>query len=124
MGTRTVTGSLTFIPNGYTGASNMSVSNAARAYYGSNHTDQYASVTASSTSQGYVYFTLDTSAVSDLPSNATITSVTAKFRARLNNTSRISSAAGQLYNSTTAMGSATSITTTTSTELTISNTGS
>ena len=124
MGTRTITGSLTFIPNGYTGASNMSVSNATRAYYGSDHTDQYATVTASSTSQGYVYFTLDTSTVSSLPSNATITSITAKFRARLSNTSRISSAAGQLYNNTTAMGSSTSIATTTVTEFTISNTGS
>ena len=123
MGTRTITGSLTFIPNGYTGASNMSVSNATRAYYGSDHTDQYATVTASNTSQGYVYFTLDTSTASSLPSNATITSVTAKFRARLSNTSRISSAAGQLYNNTTAMGSSTSIATTTVTEFTISNTG-
>ena len=123
MGTRTITGSLTFIPNGYTGASNMTVSNATNAYYDSSHTDQYATVTASSTSRGYVYFTLDTSTVSSLPSNATITSVTAKFRARLSSTSRISSAAGQLYNSTSAMGSSTSIATTTVTEFTVSNTG-
>ncbi len=123
MGTRTITGSLTLIPNGYTGASNMTVSSATNAYYDSSHTDNYATINVSSTTQGYVYFTLDTSQLSTLPSNTTITSVTAKFRSRLSNTSRVSSAAGQLYNNTTAMGSSTSIATTTTTEFTISNTG-
>lgn len=107
---------LTFNPTGYTGANNMSLSNPTNGYHGSDWTSNYATITLSSTTSGYVYFTFT---ISDIPSNATITSVTCSVRERANQSNRVSNASIQLYSNTTAKGSAT--TTSLSTNATVYN---
>lgn len=112
---------LTFNPTGYTGATNMSLTNPTQGYHGSDWTSNYATINVSSTSAGYVYFTFT---ISDIPSNATITGVTCSVRERANQNNRVSNASIQLYNNTTAKGSATTTSLTTSpTVYNITNTG-
>ena len=105
---------LVFNPTGNTGANNMSVNNATNAY-ASASSSSYASITCSSTSAGYIYFTFN---VSGIPSGATISSVSCAIRAYIN--SRVSNAAAQLYYNTTARGTSTSITATSATNYSIS----
>ena len=95
----TINESPVFNPTGNTGATNMSISNATRGYNSSSNTSNYATVSVSSTSVGYIYFTFT---VSGIPSNATITSVTCSVRERANQSNRVSNASIQLYNNTTA----------------------
>lgn len=110
---------LTFNPTGNTGATNMTISNASQGYHGSDWTSNYATVSVGSTSAGYIYFTFS---VSNIPSNATITSVTCSVRERANQNNRVSNASIQLYNNTTAKGSPTSTSlTTTATVYNITN---
>lgn len=105
---------LVFNPSGYTDASNMSVSNASNAYAAPS-SSSYASITCSSTSTGYVYFTFS---VSGIPSGATITNVSCAIRAYIN--SRVTGGTAQLYANTTAKGSSVSVTATSATNYTIS----
>lgn len=111
-----ISDTLTFNPTGNTGATNMSISNAANGYHNSDWTSNYATVNVSSTTAGYIYFTFT---VSDIPSNATITGITCSARERASNNNRISNASIQLYSNTTAKGSAT--TTSLSTTTTVYN---
>ena len=112
---------LTFNPTGYTGATNMTLTNPTQGYHGSDWTTNYATINVSSTSAGYVYFTFT---ISDIPSNATITGVTCSVRERANQNNRVSNASIQLYNNTTAKGSATTTSlTATVTVYNIANTG-
>lgn len=107
----TVTKTLTLVPSGYTGLTGMSVSGSypvTNAYTDETSTT-YARYTVSQSTTGSVYFTFDTS---DLPASATITSVTAKARARVSNTTRVSNTKCQLYTGTTAKGSNTTFATT------------
>lgn len=107
----TVTKTLTLVPSGYTGLTGMSVSGSypvTNAYTDETSTT-YARYTISQSTTGSVYFTFDTS---DLPASATITSVTAKARARVSNTTRVSNTKCQLYTGTTAKGSNTTFATT------------
>lgn len=97
--------SVTLIPTGATGASNMSISSSypiSNACHNSTNTSSYArySITASST--GYVYLTFDASGI---PSTASIQSVSAKARLRISSTSRVTNRVCQLYTNTTAKGS-------------------
>ena len=113
-------------PTGYTGATNLSSSSSypySNGYNSTSNTSTYAQIQASSTNtNGYIYYTFT---IPTIPNDATITSVTAAYRARFSNSSGVTGSA-QLYASTTAKGSATSITSgsTTSTVYNISNTGS
>lgn len=110
MGTATKT--LTLVPSGYTGLTNMSISSsypATNAYTDETSTT-YCRFSISTSSTGSVYFTFDTS---DLPADATITSVTAKARARVSSTSRVTNTKCQLYTGTTAKGSNSTFATTT-----------
>ncbi len=114
-----ISDTLTFNPTGYTGETNMTISSASQGYHGSDWTTNYATVSVSSTTAGYIYFTFS---ISDIPSNATITSVTCSVRERANQNNRVSNASIQLYNNTTAKGSATSTSlTTTATVYNITN---
>ena len=110
--------SITLIPSGYTGASNMSVSTSSNAIsnaYSNTSSTTYAQMTPSSTSTtGYLYLTFDASAI---PAGATITSVTAQAKLRINNTSRVTNCSVQLYTNTTAKGSSTSVTSTSSSNI-------
>ena len=104
MGTITVTNSVTLHPTGYTGLTGMTIDSSypiANGYYDSSHTS-YTRFNVNTSTTGYVYFTFDTS---DIPSNATITSITGNFKARVSSTSRITNTVAQLYANTTAKGS-------------------
>jgi hypothetical protein len=102
-------------PTGYTGATSLSSSSSYPYTNGQNptsNTSTYAQIQASSTNTtGYIYYTFT---IPTIPSGATITSVTAAFRARFSNSSGVTGSA-QLYRNTTAVGRATSISGTTST---------
>lgn len=107
----TVTKTLTLVPSGNTGLTGMSISSSypvTNAYTDETSTT-YARYTISQSTTGSVYFTFDTS---ELPASATITSVTAKARARVSNTTRVSNTKCQLYTGTTAKGSNTTFATT------------
>ena len=96
--------SVTLVPSGYEGLSNMSINSSypiSRGYTNADSTNYTRfDVTASRT--GEVYFTFD---VSDIPSGATITSVSANGKARVSSTTRITNTKMQFYSGTTAKGS-------------------
>lgn len=109
----TVTKTLTLVPSGNTGLTGMSISGSypvTNAYTDETSTT-YARYSISQSTTGSVYFTFDTS---DLPASATITSVTAKARARVSSTTRVTNTKCQLYTGTTAKGSNSTFATTTS----------
>lgn len=97
-------GSLTLYPSGYTGLSNLTTTTSYPVTngYDSSSSTSYARFTLSSGSTGYLYYTFDTS---DLPSEATISSITGTVRAYVSSTSRVTSTQCQLYTGTTAKGS-------------------
>lgn len=108
----TVTKTITLIPSGNTGKTNLtedSTYTASRGYTRSSSTT-YARFTLGTSSTGYIYYTFDTS---EIPASATITSVTAKGKARVNNTNRVTNTVMQLYSGTTAKGSNTTFAVTT-----------
>lgn len=104
--TITINESPTFIPSGNTGASNMGTSTSTNAVsngYTDHTSTTYASLTPSSTTTtGYIYYTFS---IGGIPSNATINSVSCQAKIRINNTSRVTNTAIQLYTNTTAKGS-------------------
>jgi len=101
----TVSKSITVIPSGTTGRTNMTTSSSYPESRGYNNTSNtsFARWTLSTNTAGYIYYTFDTSDI--LPSSATITSVTAKARCYVNNTTRVTNTVCQLYSGTTAKGS-------------------
>lgn len=102
------------VPSGTTGASNFSFSSsypASNAYKDTSSTNNYARCNLGRSTTGYIYFTFDTS---DIPSTATITSVTAKARLRISGTSNVTNRVCQLYTNTTAKGSNTDFSSTSS----------
>lgn len=105
---------LTLHPSGYTGNNSyLTVSNGTRAYTSSSDTSQYATLTLSTNGQtGYVYFTFT---VPTIPSGATISNVTCSARLRASNNNRVTNCSIQLYNETTAQGTANRIGTLSST---------
>ena len=110
----TVTDSLTLVPSGNTGLTGMTTSSSypiSNAYHDSSNTSSYCRYTLSTSTTGSVYLTFDTS---DIPSDATITSVTAQARLRISSTSRVTNRVCQLYSGTTAKGSSVSFSSTSS----------
>ena len=95
--------SVTLVPSGYTGLTNMTI-NASypieRGYTNADSTN-YTRFDVTQSRTGEVYFTFDTS---DIPSGATITSVSARGKARVSNTTRVSSTVMQFYSGSTAKG--------------------
>lgn len=106
--------SLTVIPSGVTGVTGMTISSSypiTRAYHDSSNTSQYARYSISTSTTGYCYLTFNTS---DIPSGATIESVTANARLRISSTSRVTNRVCQLYSGTTAKGTSVSFSSTSS----------
>lgn len=96
--------SVTLVPSGNTGLSNMSVDSSHpidRGYTDASSTTYTRfNITASRTAE--VYFTFDTS---NIPANATITSVSARGKAKVSSTTRVTNTVMQFYSGTTAKGS-------------------
>ena len=106
MGTRVVSDSAVLIPSGNTGLTNLTQNNSypiTRGYTDAASTN-YARFTLQTSTTGYIYYTFNTTA---LPANASITSVAARFKARVGNTSRVTNTGAQLYSGTSAKGSST-----------------
>ena len=106
--------SVTLVASGNTGLTGMTISGSypiTNAYDSSSDTSSYARYSISTSTTGYVYLTYDTS---DIPSTATIQSVTAQARLRISNTSRVTNRVCQLYTGTTAKGSNTDFSSTSS----------
>lgn len=112
---------LTFIPNGNTGTTNLTASS----YYPSSngntsHTsDTYVRFTTQTTA-GYTYYTFP---VSGIPESATIDSVSCIARIRINNTSNVSNTNIQLYSGTTAKGTSKTFASTSTTNTVTLNDG-
>ena len=122
------TETLNVIPSGYTGASNLTEGTGnyvpANAYHDHTYSGNYARWQLSSSNTStvcYVYYTFDTSSI---PSDATITSVTAQVKAYRNNRVTSGTSGVQLYANTTAKGSATTRLSTSATTVNITNGGS
>lgn len=112
MGTQTITASVTLIPSGHMDVTNITADSTygpTRAYADASNTT-YSRYTFSSATTGYVYYTFDTSSI---PADATITSISARGKARVNNTSRVTNTGMQLYSGTTAKGNSTAFAMTT-----------
>lgn len=102
-----ITDSVTLHPSGYTGASNWTISTSGsysitNAYKGTGDTSSSCRITVNTSATGYVYLTFDTS---EIPSGATITSITGQVQVRVSNTTRVTNTQCQLYTGTTAKGS-------------------
>lgn len=101
----TISKTVTLIPSGYTGLTGMTINSSypiTRGYTDANSTN-YTRFDVTQSTTGSVYFTFNVSDI--IPSNATVTSVTARGKARVSNTTRVSSTVMQLYTNTTAKGS-------------------
>ena len=119
-----VTDSIVVNPSGYTGLTNLTTTNSYPVTNGYTNTTSttYARFSTTYNSAGYCYYTFT---VSGIPSGATITSVTAQVKIRINNTGRVSNTSCQLYTNTTAKGSSgTFSNTSTSNIVSLNNTGS
>ena len=93
--------STTVIPSNYSDLTGMSIDSSypiTRAYTDSSSTN-YARFNVTQSTTGSVYFLFDTSSI---PASATITSVSAKFKARVSNTSRVSNTGAYICSGTTS----------------------
>lgn len=115
--------SVTLIPNGYTNAGSYSFTQntsypITNAYNNADHTANYARLTLASnrnnTRTSEMYLEFDKSALANLPSSATIGTITANVRYAVSNTTYVSAVSIQLYANTTAKGSAVTTRSTTS----------
>lgn len=104
--------STTLVPSNYSNLTGMSIDSSypiTRAYTDSSSTT-YARFNVTQSTTGSVFFLFDTSGI---PASATITSVSAQFKARVSNTSRVTNTGAQLYSGTTAKGDSTAFGSTT-----------
>lgn len=119
----TVSRSVTLVPSGYTGNTGVTLSTNAsyqvsNGYKGSGDTSSTARIQMGTSTTGYLYYTFDTS---EIPSGATITSITGTVTVRVSSTSRVTDTKCQLFTGTTAKGSnVTFASTTTSNTVTLS----
>ncbi len=102
-----ITDSVSLVPSGYTGATGLTVPTTGsytitNAYKASGDTSNYCRITMSTSTTGYFYLTFDTS---DIPSGATITSISGTVTVRVSSTSRVTNTVCQLYAGDTAKGS-------------------
>lgn len=105
-----VSKSVQIIPSGYTGASNISGSTSTYPYsnaYNTADNTTYARLTPTRNTTWTIYFTF-ASPNPAIPSGATLTGITARFKAAPSNTTRITAATAQLCVGTTTKGSSTS----------------
>lgn len=111
--------SVTLVPSGYEGLTNATIDSSypiARGYTNADSTT-YTRLNVTASSRAEIYFTFDTS---DIPSGATITSVTANGKAKVSSTTRITNTVMQFYSGSTAKGSNTAFASTTATKRTLS----
>lgn len=107
-------GSGTYIPSSYANLTNASINSSypiTRAYHDADQNSQYARIDINSNTTGYINLLFD---FSEIPEDATITSVSVRARLRISATNRITSSTCQLYNGSTAKGSGVSFQNTTS----------
>lgn len=107
---------ITVVPSGETGRTSLTTTSSypvSNGYADSSSTS-YARFSLSTSTAGYTYYTFDTSAI---PPTATITSVTAKAKVRINSTGRVTDTNIQLYSGTTAKGSSSTYASTLSTNV-------
>ena len=97
-----ISDTLTFVPNGNTGTTNLTASSQ---YPTSNGNTSHTSTTyvqfTTQTTAGYTYYKFP---VSGIPEGASISSVSCIAKIRINSTSRVSNTNIQLYSGTTAKG--------------------
>lgn len=108
METSTKTGSIKLIPSGTITGSNFTTSSSypvSNGYNDSTYTGNGARFSVTQSATGYIYYTFDTS---DIPDDATITSISGSARVYVNNTTRVTNTTIQLYSGTTAKGSSVS----------------
>lgn len=104
--------SVTLIPNGYTdtGSYHFTLRDIENAYANADASSNYARLTlaASSSSQrvSQIYLEFNKANLSNIPSDATIDSVTANVRYAVSNTTYVSAVSIQLYADTSSKGSA------------------
>lgn len=116
-----ITTSLTFIPNSYENSGSSSTN---FTFTNTNYPITYAYTNADSSSSANAYLprtanvvsalflNFNVSSLSDVPSYATISSIAARSKHRVNSTTYVAALSIQLYNGTTAKGSATTSRTT------------
>lgn len=115
--------SISVHPNGATGTSNMTASSSYPSSNANTDSDSntYARYSITRNQDGVTYFTFD---VQGIPEGATISSITATVKVRINNTSYVTNTQCQLYSGSTAKGSNyTFANTSTSNIVTMTNTG-
>lgn len=118
--------SVTLIPTGYS-AANSSYSSINNSYpvtngYTDSSSTSYAYITCNtgSRAESHISYTFD---VSDVPENATITSITCSAKTRVSSTSYLTASTIQLYSGSTAKGSSVSAASTSATARNITSTG-
>lgn len=116
------TGSMTALPNSYTGMTNYAINSSypiSRAYTDTSSTT-YAQLTCNqkNASHGIYFNGFD---FSSIPSDATITSVVIKFKGMISSTTYITAATVQAYSGSTAKGSSTNYRTTSATTYTLNS---
>lgn len=118
----TVTKTVTLIPYDNTGITNFTTSTSYPVDRGYNDTSNtsFARFSPSNGQTGYIYYKFDTSSI---PASATITSVTAKARAYVNNTSRVTNTVCQLCTGTTTRGTNSTFNSTQSSNIVTLSTG-
>ena len=111
---------VTFTPSSYTTGGSITTTTsypASNGYHDSGNTSSYARFTfSSSASSGYVYYVFDTSPLNEIPDDATINSVQCVARGYRNSRASVTF---QLYNNSTAKGTATNVTSTSQTAITL-----
>lgn len=114
---------LEVIPSGYTGSTGITTSSSYPISngYADTSSSTYARLSLSSSTTGYLYYTFD---CSDIPSTATISSITGSARVRVSSTSRVTSTQCQLFTGTTAKGSNVTFASTSSTNIVTLSPGS
>lgn len=105
------TSAVTFIPSSYVSAGTYTFTHGAitNAYTDADSTTYNQMTLAknrNNTRQSQMYYIFDTSAVSDIPSNATIDSVTANVKYYISSTNYVTAVSIRLYAGTTAKGTA------------------
>lgn len=103
-------------PTGYEGNSGYTTSTNASYTISNGYTDSdsttYARLQLSTGGSGVIFYTFD---APDIPSNATINSVTASARIRVSSTNRVTNTSAQLYSGSTAKGSSSTFASTSTT---------
>ena len=117
-----ISNTLTFVPNGNTGTTNLSASNTYPSSNGNtSHTSTtYARFSVTRNATGSTYYVFP---VTGIPDGATISSVSCIARIYINNTSYVTNTGIQLYSGTTAKGTSKTFASTTNTNTVTLNDG-